>query len=138
MIKRVQAVLGTKVGSAIGVVALVAAVGGVATVSAASQNSHQPGDIGYAFDQCKNGGWMNFKNPDGSPMFKNQGQCIAFFIHGGQQPGSMSDDHSTTNNVSVDGSIKQDVHSGETHSPNTTTGDVNADASTSTSITIGH
>ncbi len=27
---------------------------------------------------CKNGGWQTFHNPDGSPMFKNQGQCIAF------------------------------------------------------------
>jgi uncharacterized delta-60 repeat protein len=25
---------------------------------------------------CKNGGWKAFENPDGSPMFKNQGQCI--------------------------------------------------------------
>jgi len=27
---------------------------------------------------CKNGGWQTFKLPDGSPLFKNQGQCIAF------------------------------------------------------------
>jgi len=27
---------------------------------------------------CKDGGWQQYKNPDGSPRFKNQGLCIAY------------------------------------------------------------
>jgi hypothetical protein len=28
--------------------------------------------------ECKNQGWKNFENPDGSPMFKNQGDCVRY------------------------------------------------------------
>ena len=28
--------------------------------------------------ECKNNGWKNFENPDGSPMFKNQGDCVRY------------------------------------------------------------
>ena len=27
--------------------------------------------------ECKNNGWKNFENPNGSPMFKNQGDCVS-------------------------------------------------------------
>lgn len=30
-----------------------------------------------ATDDCKKDGWKAFKNPDGSPMFKNQGACVS-------------------------------------------------------------
>jgi uncharacterized repeat protein (TIGR01451 family) len=39
-------------------------------------------------EQCKNNGWRNFENPDGSPMFKNQGDCVSYVAtHGKNEPG---------------------------------------------------
>ena len=35
-------------------------------------------------DQCKGGGWQTFKRTDGSPMFKNQGDCVSFVATGGK------------------------------------------------------
>lgn len=29
-------------------------------------------------EECKKNGWKNFQNPDGSPMFKNRGDCVKF------------------------------------------------------------
>lgn len=60
-------------------VATVVLAGSVATVSAARSDPPHPGNGGYAIDQCANGRWRTFKNPDGSQKFKNQGQCVAFF-----------------------------------------------------------
>ena len=34
-------------------------------------------------DECKNGGWMNLTQPDGTP-FKNQGDCVSFVASGGK------------------------------------------------------
>jgi hypothetical protein len=48
-------------------------------------------DHGYNKDQCEDNGWKTFKNPNGSQKFKNQGQCIAFFDHEG-------DDHDHNDN----------------------------------------
>jgi len=39
-------------------------------------------------DQCKGGGWRSFTNADGSPMFKNQGDCVSFIATGGKNPPS--------------------------------------------------
>jgi hypothetical protein len=37
---------------------------------------------------CMNNGWKNFKNPDGSPMFQNQGDCVSYAAtHGKNEPG---------------------------------------------------
>lgn len=38
--------------------------------------------------ECKKNGWKNFVNPDGSPMFKNQGDCVSYLTTLGQnEPG---------------------------------------------------
>jgi len=34
--------------------------------------------------ECKKDGWKNFVNPDGSPMFKNQGDCASYLTTLGQ------------------------------------------------------
>ena len=69
----------TKLAWVAATVAMVVFAGSVASVSAARHDPPGNGNGGYAIDQCKNGGWKNFKNPDGSQKFKNQGQCVAFF-----------------------------------------------------------
>jgi hypothetical protein len=39
-------------------------------------------------EECKKNGWKNFENPDGSPMFKNQGDCVSYVAtHGKNEPG---------------------------------------------------
>jgi hypothetical protein len=39
-------------------------------------------------EECKKNGWKNFQNPDGSPMFKNQGACVSYVAtHGKNEPG---------------------------------------------------
>jgi WD40-like Beta Propeller Repeat len=39
-------------------------------------------------EECKKNGWKNFKNPNGSPMFKNQGDCVSYVAtHGKNEPG---------------------------------------------------
>ncbi len=35
-------------------------------------------------DQCKGDGWKAYKKADGSPMFKNQGDCVSFVATGGR------------------------------------------------------
>jgi hypothetical protein len=77
-----------KLGPALAAVATVATVGSVFTVSAAKNSQPADATTGYTKDQCKNGGWQTFKNPDGSPMFKNQGDCVSFFATGGKNPPS--------------------------------------------------
>jgi hypothetical protein len=34
--------------------------------------------------ECMNNGWKAFENPDGSPMFKNQGDCVSFVASQGK------------------------------------------------------
>jgi hypothetical protein len=66
-------------------VATVGAVVALGGISVASADKPGPSPLpGYTKDQCKNGGWENFKNPDGSQMFKNQGDCVSFFATGGK------------------------------------------------------
>jgi hypothetical protein len=31
-------------------------------------------------EDCKNNSWKAFENPDGSPMFKNQGDCVSYVV----------------------------------------------------------
>jgi len=85
--------LGTKFGWVAATVASVVLAGSVATVSA--QHSFTPAshtDNGYTKDQCKDGGWKNFKNPDGSQQFKNQGQSIKFFKGNDKSEGDQDGD----------------------------------------------
>jgi len=58
-------------------------------------------------DQCKKDGWTTFKNADGSPMFKNQGDCVSFVATGGKNPpaGRDIDDRDETDDR---GEIKND------------------------------
>jgi len=69
----------TSIRFALATAGVVATIGGVAAASAAQSphpgNTTSPG--GYAVDQCGNGKWKNFTNP----TFKNQGQCVSFFVH---------------------------------------------------------
>jgi hypothetical protein len=80
--------LKTKLAWVAATVGSVVLAGSVATASAHHGNNNDQGngnnsEHGYAKEQCMNGGWRNFTNPDGSQKFKNQGQCIAFFNHNG-------------------------------------------------------
>jgi hypothetical protein len=70
---------------AIATAAIIGSVGAISVASAASPMKADPSASmsGYNKDQCKHGGWRNFKNPDGSQKFHNQGQCVAFFEHEG-------------------------------------------------------
>jgi hypothetical protein len=78
----------TKTGSAILVAASLVLAGTIASVSAAPATGNVLGDTnGYSKDQCKNGGWRDFKNEDGSQKFRNQGQCIKYFVTG-EEPGT--------------------------------------------------
>ena len=71
--------LKTKIAWVTATVVSVIFAGSVATVSAARHDPPSQGNGGYAIDQCADGRWKTFKNPDGSQKFKNQGQCVAFF-----------------------------------------------------------
>jgi len=87
-------VLKTKAGSTVAIALAVVTAGTVATASAhGSSWSHRQdvGDLsGYTKDQCKDGGWKNFKDSGGDMIFKNQGQCVAFFARqqGGENGGN--------------------------------------------------
>ena len=109
----IKEALKTKLGSALAITAVVVSVGGIATVSAAQPSGSSPAaaTTGYGKDQCKNGGWKNFKNPDGSQMFKNQGQCVAFFASGGKNNGN-SNSSSNQNHTTQNTDIRQNVTSG--------------------------
>ena len=77
----------TKAGSASLVAASLVLAGTIASASAAHNPKHLAGDPnGYTKDQCKNGGWRDFKDANGGQLFKNQGQCIAYFVSGQPQP----------------------------------------------------
>jgi hypothetical protein len=41
-------------------------------------------DVPTTKDECKKGGWRNFTNPDGSPLFKNQGDCVSYVASKGK------------------------------------------------------
>jgi hypothetical protein len=79
--------ISARAASTAAVVASLVLAGTVASASAAHSNRTQVNAnlTGYSKDQCKNGGWRDFKNSDGSLMFKNQGQCIKYFNHGGDE-----------------------------------------------------
>ncbi|HEY2003697.1 MAG TPA: signal peptidase I [Candidatus Saccharimonadia bacterium] len=65
-------------------------------------------------DDCKNGGWQQFKDPDGSPRFKNQGQCVAYV-------NSNSHSHVSINNstnVTVVNQSNQQATTGDVTTPN--------------------
>jgi hypothetical protein len=75
------------------VLAVIASTVGVVGFTAAAMASPKTGGIsgnlsGYTKDQCKNGGWQMFKNANGQPMFKNQGDCVSYFATGGSNPPS--------------------------------------------------
>lgn len=84
------------------VVTLTAVVGVVGAHAASPSLGHN----NYSKDQCKNDGWKNFKNPDGSMMFHNQGQCIAFFLHQGRNG------HGDDNSVNIDNNVNVDSRTG--------------------------
>jgi hypothetical protein len=60
-------------------------------------------------DECKDDGWKTFKNADGSPMFKNQGDCVSFVATGGKNPPAGGE-------VDDEGGKKND-DDGERHGP---------------------
>jgi hypothetical protein len=60
-------------------------------------------------DECKDNGWKTFKNADGSPMFKNQGDCVSFVATGGKNPPAGGE-------VDDEGGKKND-DDGERHGP---------------------
>jgi hypothetical protein len=78
-----------KLGSAGLVAASLVLAGSIATASAApgTVDTDRHSNNGYTAQQCKDGGWKNFKNPDGSQKFKNQGECVSFFTAHHQNPG---------------------------------------------------
>jgi hypothetical protein len=79
----------TKTGSAIMVAASLVLAGTIASASAARTDAQLVGDNGYTKDQCKDDGWRDFKDENGGQLFKNQGQCVAYFVSGqphGEEP----------------------------------------------------
>ena len=70
---------------ALSTVAIVAVVGVVGAQAAGKGNQSLNG---YTKDQCKDNDWKNFKNSNGSQIFKNQGDCVSFFATGGKNPPS--------------------------------------------------
>ena len=100
----IKTIIATKFGSAAVVAASLVIAGTVATASADSSNMdnhHNDDHSGYSKDQCKDGGWKTFKNPDGSMKFKNQGQCVAFFAKGGDNGGDNDNHHDNHFHLSV-------------------------------------
>ncbi len=79
------------------------------------------GTVPTSAGQCKNNGWKNFKNPDGSLMFKNQGQCIAFV-----ESNSHSHNHTT---IVITNINNQSASSGGGNADNANT--------TTTTVTVG-
>jgi len=65
-------------------------------------------------DQCKQDGWKAFKNTDGSPTFKNQGDCVSFVATGEKNPpaGREADD-----NGKMDDNGEKKNDDGERHGP---------------------
>lgn len=86
----IKNVLRTKVGSSVAVATVITMASGVGVASAHhgwfkmadEKKDHSTGY--YTKDQCKDGGWKQFKDENGKPLFKNQGQCVAFFASGGK------------------------------------------------------
>jgi hypothetical protein len=70
---------------------LVLDVQGAADLSNITVNgkTQVPAPAPTAKDQCKNGGWKSFT----SPSFKNQGQCVSYFLHQAHAASAPSDDH---------------------------------------------
>jgi hypothetical protein len=65
-------------------IAAISMMAGTTAVYAAN-NKTANNTAGYGNDlkeQCKNGGWKNFSNPS----FKNQGECVSYFVS--NKPGS--------------------------------------------------
>jgi hypothetical protein len=88
----VKNVLRTKIGSSVAVATVVTMASMVGVASAHHSFFKLADDrqnlIGYyTKDQCKNGGWKMFKDASGHQLFKNQGQCVAFFASGGKVNG---------------------------------------------------
>jgi signal peptidase len=80
-------------------------------------------------NQCKNGGWATFKNPNGSAMFKNQGQCVAFV--NSANPGK----HISNTTVTIINTNNQSATSGSV-SGGGTSGNANNSNSTNTPVTV--
>jgi hypothetical protein len=71
---------------ALSVVTLTAVVGASTINATSASGRHKDSDEqSYSKNQCLHDGWKNFKNPNGSQRFKNQGQCISFFNHEDKQ-----------------------------------------------------
>ena len=82
--------------------------------------------------QCKNGGWQTFKNPDGSPMFKNQGQCVAYV--NSANPGKHTTSSTTT--ITVTNTSNQSATSGSVSGGGTSGNSSNSNsASTGVNVT---
>ena len=82
-------------------------------------------------DDCKNGGWQQYKNPDGSPRFKNQGDCVSFV-------NSNSHSHSTVaniTNVTVINESTQDAHTGNVSATGNTSGPASSGGASNTNST---
>ncbi len=132
----IRKILQTKLGSALAVAAAVVSIGTVATVSAAHQPPGTGSLAGYTKDQCKNGGWRNFKNPDGSMMFKNQGQCVAFFARGGHNGGNTSNNtNNTTQNITTTQHVTSGPADNGASSGNVSASNTNNVSATTTSST---
>jgi hypothetical protein len=79
--------INVRAASATAVAASLVLAGTIASAQAAPSRTPDSSSLtGYTKDQCKNGGWRTFKNADGSQMFRNQGQCVAYFVTGQNPP----------------------------------------------------
>jgi signal peptidase len=127
-----------------------------------THNSFTALDIPLSAADCKNGGWETYLLPDGTPMFKNQGQCIAFvnaLSHGqcaeihinntGQGSSNVvicrNSHHSNTantNTVNITNTNNQTSTSGgvsndqNTNSGSSTSGNASASSNTTTNVIL--
>jgi hypothetical protein len=90
----IKNVLRTKVGSSVAVATVITMASGIGVASAhhgwfKMADESRNNNVGYyTKDQCKNGGWRQFKDENGNMLFRNQGQCVAFFASGGNVNGN--------------------------------------------------
>ena len=64
---------------ALATVGVVASVGAISMASAQSHPGNTTSPGGYGVNQCGDGKWQTFTTAPGP--FKNQGQCVSYFVH---------------------------------------------------------
>jgi len=69
-------------------VAVALVTGTVGLMSLGAVHAVSPGSMPTSKEVCKHDGWKAYTNPDGSKMFKNQGECVSSVASQGHGGGS--------------------------------------------------